>query len=74
MGRGRRAIFAGFWGGLLAGGLDAGLTLIGSWGVLGLGSSLHLLAIAAGLGAAAGSALAMVFIGWSLGLERLLGK
>jgi arylsulfatase A-like enzyme len=74
MGRGRRAIFAGFWGGLLAGGLDAGFTLIGSWGVLGLAPSLHLLAIDAGLGAIAGSALAVVFLGWSLGLERLLGK
>ena len=74
MGRGRRAIFAGFWGGLLAGTLDAGFTLAGAWGVLGPWSMVHLLVIDAGLGAIAGSALAMVFIGWSLGLERLLGR
>jgi arylsulfatase A-like enzyme len=73
MGRGRRAIFAGFWGGLLAGGLDAGATLVAAPRVLGLAGSLHLLVMDAGLGAFAGSTLAMVFIGWSLGLERLLG-
>ena len=73
MGRGRRAIFAGFWGGLLAGGLDAGATLVAAPHVLGLVGSLHLLVMDAGVGAFAGSALAMVFLGWSFGLERLLG-
>ena len=74
MGRSRRAIFAGFWGGLLAGALDAGFTLLDSFRVLGWPAGLHLLAIDAGLGAVAGAALAIVFIGWSLGLEQLLGK
>jgi arylsulfatase A-like enzyme len=74
MGRGRRAIFAGFWGGLLAGLLDAAPSFVGAAKVMGWPGCLHLLAIQAGLGAVAGSALAMVFIGWSLGLERLLGK
>jgi arylsulfatase A-like enzyme len=74
MGQGRRAAFAGFWGGFLAGTLDAGFALVHSWRGLGLGTSLHLLVIDAGLGAAAGAALALVFLGWSLGLERLLGR
>jgi arylsulfatase A-like enzyme/HEAT repeat protein len=74
MGSGRRAIFAGFWGGLAAGALDGGVTLLDSFRVLGWPASLHLLAIDVGLGAMAGSALAIVFVGWSLGLERLLGQ
>jgi arylsulfatase A-like enzyme len=74
VGRGRRAIFAGFWGGLLAGALDAGFTLVGAWNVLPTWSVVHLAIIDAGLGAVAGSALAVMFIGWSLGLEQLLGR
>jgi arylsulfatase A-like enzyme len=74
MGRARRAIFAGFWGGLLAGVLDALTTLLFSMRILSPLHQLHLLLIDGGLGALAGSLLAIVFIGWSLGLERLLGK
>jgi arylsulfatase A-like enzyme/HEAT repeat protein len=73
-GRARRAIFAGFWGGMLAGTLDAVATLVLSARVLGWSGSVHLFAVDAGLGACAGSSLAMVFIGWSLGLEQLLGR
>lgn len=72
--RARRAILAGFWGGMLAGVLDAAFHVEAAAKVMGATGSLHLLAIAAGLGALAGSTLAMVFIGWSLGLERLLGR
>jgi arylsulfatase A-like enzyme len=74
MGRARRAIFAGFWGGLLAGVLDALATVMGSASILSWSNRFHLMVIEGGLGALAGSALAIVFIGWSLGLEQLLGK
>jgi arylsulfatase A-like enzyme/HEAT repeat protein len=74
MGRARRAILAGFLGGLLAGAFDALATATASADVLAWGNRLHLLVIECGLGALAGSALAMVFIGWSIGLERLLGR
>jgi len=75
MGRGRRTVFAGFWGGLLAGALDAGFTLASAGGrVLGPTSSLYLLLIEITVGAAVGAALAIMFLGWSLALERLLGK
>jgi arylsulfatase A-like enzyme len=74
MGRARRAIFAGFWGGLLTGALDALATILGSGGILAWGNRFHLFVIVGGLGALAGSTLAIVFIGWTLGLERLLGR
>lgn len=70
----RRTLAAGFWGGLLAGALDAVATLVVSAGILTLPNAAHLLLIDAGLGALAGAALVIVFIGWSLGLEQLLGK
>jgi HEAT repeat protein len=69
----RRTLAAGLWGGLLAGTLDAVATLILSAGVLSLANRFHLVLIDAALGALVGSALVMVFIGWSLGLERVLG-
>ncbi|MBN2574281.1 MAG: sulfatase-like hydrolase/transferase [Deltaproteobacteria bacterium] len=74
MERGRRALFAGLVGGVLAGVLDAVPTLAGAAKVMGSAGCLHLLAIEVGLGAAAGSALALVFFGSSLGLDRLLGE
>jgi hypothetical protein len=69
-----RTLAAGLWGGLLAGALDALATLSWSAGIVGLPNALHMVLIDAALGALAGSALVMVFIGWSLGLEQLLGK
>jgi len=66
----RRAIFAGFWGGLLAGVLDALFTLLTSSGMLGWVNRLHLVAIDSGLGALAGAALAVVFVGWTLAFQR----
>ena len=69
-----RTLAAGFLGGSLAGALDALATLILSSGILTLPNSAHLIAIDTGLGAVAGAALVVVFIGWSLGLEALLGK
>lgn len=70
----KRTLAAGFWGGMLAGLLDALATLLLSASILSLPNRLHLLLVDAGLGALAGSALAIVFIGWGLGLEQLLGK
>ncbi len=69
-----RTLAAGFLGGSLAGALDALATLILSSGILTLPNAAHLIAIDTGLGAVAGAALVVVFIGWSLGLEALLGK
>jgi arylsulfatase A-like enzyme len=70
MNRARRAIFAGFWGGLLAGVLDAVATLLASSGALDLANRFHLVAIDGGLGALAGAFLAVVFVGWTLALQR----
>ena len=70
MGNARRAIFAGFWGGMLAGVLDALSTLLASAGTLDLPKQLHLLAIDGGLGALAGASLVVVFVGWTLALQR----
>lgn len=70
----KRTLAAGFWGGMLAGALDALATLLLSAGILSLPNRCHLFFIDAGVGALAGSALVVVFIGWSLGLEQLLGK
>jgi glucan phosphoethanolaminetransferase (alkaline phosphatase superfamily)/HEAT repeat protein len=66
----RRAIFAGFWGGLLAGLLDAITTLLTSSGMLDWANRFHLIAIEGGLGALAGAALAIVFVGWTLAFQR----
>src|SRR5664279_1061227 len=74
MDRAWRAIFAGFWGGMLAGALDALATLLGSGRVLGLGNGAHLVAIDAGLGAMAGAALVVVYVGWTLALQRQLPR
>jgi arylsulfatase A-like enzyme len=74
MGRVRRAIFAGFWGGMLAGVLDALAALLVSGNLLGFSNRLHVLAVGVGLGTMAGSTLAMVFSGWSFALEQLLGR
>jgi arylsulfatase A-like enzyme len=70
----KRTLAAGFWGGMLAGVLDALATLLLSANILTFPNHLHLLLVDAGLGAFAGSALVIVFIGWGLGLEKLLGK
>lgn len=70
----KRTLAAGFWGGMLAGVLDALATLLLSPNILSLANRLHLLLIDAALGAFAGSALVAVFIGWGHGLEKLLGK
>lgn len=70
----KRTLAAGFWGGMLAGILDAIATLLLSANILSFPNHLHLLLIDAALGAFAGSALVIVFIGWGLGLEKLLGK
>jgi arylsulfatase A-like enzyme len=70
----KRTLAAGFWGGMLAGILDAVATLLLSANILTFPNHLHLLLIDAGLGALAGSTLVIVFIGWGLGLEKLLGK
>jgi len=70
----KRTLAAGLWGGLLAGALDALATLLLSAGILSLSSRFHVVLMDAALGALAGSALVMVFSGWSLGLEQLLGK
>lgn len=72
-GRRRRALFAGFCGGLLAGLIDAGFALSGAPGLLGWQASLHVVVIDGGLGAIAGAALGMTFIGWTLAFERVLG-
>ena len=66
----RRAIFAGFWGGLLAGVLDALSTLLASSGMLDWGNRFHLVAIDSGLGALSGASLAVVFVGWTLAFKR----
>jgi len=66
----RRAIFAGFWGGLLAGTIDAVATLLASSGMLDMANRFHLVAIDGGLGALAGACLAVVFVGWTLALQR----
>jgi len=66
----RRAIFAGFWGGLLAGVLDALATLLASSNMLDLANRFHLLAIDGGLGALAGAGLAVMFVGWTLAMQR----
>jgi HEAT repeat protein len=70
----RRNLAAGFWGGMLAGVLDALATLLVSAGMLSPSNRAHLVLIDACVGALAGAALAIVFVGWSLGLERWLGK
>lgn len=70
----KRTLASGFWGGMLAGVLDALATLLLSANILSLANRLHLLLIDAALGAFAGSALVVVFIGWGHGLEKLLGK
>jgi hypothetical protein len=66
----RRAIFAGFWGGLLAGVFDAVATLLTSSGMLDMANRFHLVAMDGGLGALAGACLAVVFVGWTLALQR----
>ncbi len=66
----RRAIFAGFWGGLLAGLLDGIATLLASPGMLDGAQRFHLIAIDSGLGALAGAGLAVVFVGWTLAMQR----
>jgi arylsulfatase A-like enzyme len=66
----RRAIFAGFWGGLLAGVLDALATLLASSGMLDMANRFHLVVIDGGLGALAGACLAVVFVGWTLAMQR----
>jgi arylsulfatase A-like enzyme len=66
----RRAIFAGFWGGLLAGVLDALATLLTSSGMLDIANRFHLVAVDGGLGALAGACLAVVFVGWTLALQH----
>jgi arylsulfatase A-like enzyme len=70
MGNARRAIFAGFWGGLLAGVLDALTTLLTSSGMLDYANRFHLIAIDGGMGALAGTLLAVVFVGWTLAFQR----
>jgi len=70
----KRTLAAGFWGGMAAGALDALATLLLSASILSWPNRFHLLLIDAGLGAFAGLALVTVFLGWSLGLEKLLGK
>jgi arylsulfatase A-like enzyme/HEAT repeat protein len=70
MKRAWRAIVAGFWGGMLAGVLDALATLLGSGHVLGVANGVHLALIDAGLGAMAGAALVVVCAGWTLALQR----
>jgi hypothetical protein len=70
MGNARRAIFAGFWGGMLAGVFDALSTLLASAGTLDLSNRLHLFAIDGGLGALAGASLVVVFVGWTLAMQR----
>jgi arylsulfatase A-like enzyme/HEAT repeat protein len=70
MGNARRAIFAGFWGGLLAGLLDALATLRASPDMVELANPFHLLAIDGGVGALAGALLAVVFVGWTLAFQR----
>ncbi len=72
--RARRTIFAGFCGGLLAGVLDALPSLGNAEGILTLANRIHLVIIDASLGALAGAALALVFVGWALALRRLLGE
>ncbi len=74
MQRAWRAIFAGFWGGMLAGVLDALATLLGAGHVLDVGNGANLVAIEAGLGAMAGAALAVVYVGWTLALQRHLSR
>ena len=66
----RRAIFAGFWGGLLAGVLDALATLLTSSGMLDMPNRFHVVAIDGGLGAMAGACMVVVFVGWTLALQR----
>ena len=66
----RRAIFAGFWGGLLAGLLDAIATLTSSSGMLDWANRFHLMAISSGLGALAGTFMVVVFAGWTLAMQR----
>ncbi len=70
MGNARRAIFAGFWGGLLAGLLDALATLRASPDMLDLANPFHVLVIDGGMGALAGALLAVVFVGWTLAFQR----
>src|SRR5664279_5405151 len=70
MGSARRAIFAGFWGGMVAGVFDALSTLMASAGTLNLSNRLHLVAIDGGLGALAGGLLVVVFVGWTLAAQR----
>jgi arylsulfatase A-like enzyme len=70
----RRAIFAGFWGGLLAGVLDALATLLTSSSMLDTANRFHLVTIDGGLGALAGACLAMVFVGWTLALQHQLAR
>jgi hypothetical protein len=65
MGHARRAIFAGFWGGMLAGVFDALATLLASVGPARPFEPLHLVAIDGGLGALAGALLVVVFVGWT---------
>jgi len=74
VGHARRAIFAGFWGGMLAGVTDSLFALLAGGSLLGSTHWMHVLAIGGGLGALAGFSLAVVFFGWSLGLEQLLGR
>ena len=59
---------------MLAGALDALATLLGSGRVLGVGNGAHLVAIDAGLGAMAGAALVVVYVGWTLALQRQLPR
>jgi arylsulfatase A-like enzyme len=70
MNNARRAIFAGFWGGMLAGVFDALSTLLASAGTLDPSNRLHLLTIDGGLGALAGASLVVVFVGWTLAVQR----
>jgi hypothetical protein len=70
----RRAIFAGFCGGALAGAADAITTLAASAGILSATHQIHLVAIDSGLAALAGGALVLVFVLATLGLERPLAR
>lgn len=70
MGRAWRSIIAGFWGGMLAGLVDGTWTLLASPVLLSTANHVHLLVIDAGMGALAGSALTLVFMGWTLAFQR----
>ncbi len=70
----RRTVFAGFCGGLLAGGLDTVATLWASAALPSASNRVHLLLADCGLAATAGSLLALAFVGLALASRRLLGQ